>query len=130
VLATAGTAAAAAGTDNAAAALAIAGSPDDAPCVLAAAPAAESTGALGASFTPTSLGHATPTTKPIAVMTPALIHEGRSSAGVGTCTAVGLSAFRESIERTIITAPRKGRKPGNRPTVFSLQSEEAVLAED
>jgi hypothetical protein len=51
-----------------------------------------------------------PATNPIAVMTPTFIHEGRSSAGLGTCTLRGASTFGENIELGLTTAIPRGAK--------------------
>jgi hypothetical protein len=55
-------------------------------------------GTAGPRRTPASRGHSTPTMNPMAVMTPTLVHDGRSSAGFGNRTINGESAMRERIE--------------------------------
>jgi hypothetical protein len=71
----------------------------------AAATADPFSGTLGPRRTPAIFGHAMPTMNPIAAITPTFVHDGRSSAGPGTCTVNGPSAFGENIERTVTTEP-------------------------
>ncbi|MGH7268965.1 MAG: hypothetical protein ACREJ3_00925, partial [Polyangiaceae bacterium] len=58
-------------------------------------------GTLGPRRIPVNRGHATPTMKPIAAMTPTRLQEGRSASGDGRRTAKGgLATFRTDIVHT------------------------------
>ena len=76
------------------------------------AAALATSGTLGPTRKPARRGHATPRTKPIAVITPTRRHRGRSSAGLGIWTVSGPSALWENIELARYhRGPRRGENP-------------------